>query len=215
MRTVRWMVSGLIVAAMFPAAAAAQAGRPFKDAWFWGVTGGGYTFSTVSEQNLWAPSIGAEWLITRTRGGLYLSAEQAFFDKTSAVSDASGTPALVNIHDLRRFSAALLAFPVTYGRLRPYAGVGMSLNLIRRASLVAPPADPAEADALQQRVDDQKDRAAFIGLAGAQVQFTHFSLFGQATWMPAQQRFLFNGRATYILQAGIRFNVGSSIDQVR
>lgn len=215
MRTVRWMVSGLVVAAIIPATAAAQVGRPFQDAWFWGVTAGGYSFSTATEKNIFAPSIGAEWLITRTRGGLYLSAEQAFFDKTSAVSDGNGGEALVEMHDLRRFTAAAMAFPVTYGHLRPYAGVGMSLNLIRRAALAVPPSDPAEADALQSTVDDQKDRAAFIGIVGAQVQFTHFSLFGQATWMPAQGRFLLNARPTYILNAGIRFNVGSAIESVR
>ena len=48
-------------------------------------TGGSYSL---------APMVGAEWLITRTHGGLYISAGQAFFNQqTLAASSASDADA--------------------------------------------------------------------------------------------------------------------------
>src|SRR5690242_4237867 len=78
MRTIRALVAAAAVVVALPSIAAAQHGRQFKDAWFWGIKGGGLTFADSGAAYKTAPYAGIEWLITRTRGGLYISAGEAF-----------------------------------------------------------------------------------------------------------------------------------------
>lgn len=213
MRTVRWMSSVLALVALTPAVSAAQSNRLFENAWFWGAKAGLMNFSTGIE-NKTAPLVGAEWLITRNRAGLYLSAEQAFFNATGYVSDGNGQPINVALKDSRRYTAALLAFPVNWGSLRPYGGVGLALNLIQHATVdQAQITDPDQEDVIANAVHEERDRVAFLLMGGVQAQYRRFSVFGQATYMPARANFFFSGRSTYILEAGIRYNVGSSIDK--
>lgn len=215
MRSVRSLTSGLALVALLPAVGSAQAGRNFKDAWFWGVKFGTMSFSTATDKNVMAPMVGGEWLITRTRGALYISAEQAFFNRMSAVSVGSGLAAPVGIHNLQRVTAAVLAFPAVIERkngtsLRPYGGLGVALNFIGSASV----ADTVAANypGITSTIHDQNSGAALLAMAGLQAQYRRFSLFGQTTLMPTKD-FLFNNRATYTLEGGIRINVGTSIDR--
>ncbi|MDQ2766985.1 MAG: hypothetical protein M3Y30_07490 [Gemmatimonadota bacterium] len=213
MRTVRWMSSVLALVALTPAVSAAQSNRLFENAWFWGAKAGLMNFSTGIETKT-APLVGAEWLITRNKAGLYLSAEQAFFNATGYVADGNGQAVDVALKDSRRYTAALLAFPVNWGSLRPYGGVGLSLNLIQHATVdQAQITDPDQGDVIASAVHEDRDRVAFIMMGGLQAQYRRFSVFGQATYMPARANFFFRGRSTYILEAGIRYNVGSSIDK--
>ena len=213
MRTVRWMSSVLALVALTPAVSAAQSNRLFENAWFWGAKAGLMNFSTGIETKT-APLVGAEWLITRNRAGLYLSAEQAFFNATGYVVDGNGSPVNVALKDSRRYTAALLAFPVNWGSLRPYGGVGLALNLIQHATVdQSQITDPDQEDVIAQQVHEERDRVAFLIMGGLQAQYRRFSVFGQATYMPARANFFFSGRSTYILEAGIRYNVGSAIDK--
>jgi hypothetical protein len=207
------MSSVLALVALTPAVSAAQSNRLFENAWFWGAKAGLMNFSTGIETKT-APLVGAEWLITRNRAGLYLSAEQAFFNATGYVVDGNGTPVDVALKDSRRYTAALLAFPVNWGSLRPYGGVGFGLNLIQHATVnQSQITDPDQEDVIAIAVHEERDRVAFLIMGGLQAQYRRFSVFGQATYMPARANFFFNGRSTYILEAGIRYNVGSSIDK--
>ncbi|MEO8881774.1 MAG: hypothetical protein ABI446_15380, partial [Gemmatimonadaceae bacterium] len=206
-----WMSSVLALVVLTPVVSAAQSNRLFENAWFWGAKAGLMNFSTGIETKT-APLVGAEWLITRNKAGLYLSAEQAFFTATGYVNDGNGGAAYVNLKDSRRYTAALLAFPVNWGSLRPYGGVGLSLNLIQHATL-ASTVDADQQDLIASEIHDQRDRVAFDIMGGVQAQYRRFSVFGQATFMPARANFFFSGRSTYILEAGIRYNVGSSIEK--
>jgi hypothetical protein len=207
------MSSVLALVALTPAVSAAQSNRLFENAWFWGAKAGLMNFSTGIETKT-APLVGAEWLITRNRAGLYLSAEQAFFNATGYVSDGNGQPVDVALKDSRRYTAALLAFPVNWGSLRPYGGVGLALNLIQHATVdQSQITDPDQEDVIATAVHEERDRVAFLIMGGLQAQYRRFSVFGQATYMPARANFFFSGRSTYILEAGIRYNVGSSIDK--
>ena len=213
MRTVRRMSSVLALVALTPIVSAAQSNRLFENAWFWGAKAGLMSFSTGNSSTT-APLVGAEWLITRNRAGLYLSAEQAFFNTTGYVFDSNGQPYNVALKDSRRYTAALLAFPVNWGSLRPYGGVGLSLNLIQHATVDQSQfTDPDQEDVVANAVHEERDRVAFILMGGLQAQYRRFSVFGQATYMPARANFFFSGRSTYIVEAGIRYNVGSSIDK--
>ena len=94
MRTIRTLTAGLACVAFLPALAAAQSAPPsvpqkarsFTDSWYWGAKGGVSMFSSATE-DISAPSVGAEWMITRTRVAMYLSVEQAFFETEGAVFD--------------------------------------------------------------------------------------------------------------------------------
>ena len=214
MRTVRWMSSVLALVVLTPVVSSAQSNRLFENAWFWGAKAGLMNFSTGNNNITTAPLVGAEWLITRNRAGLYLSAEQAFFNATGYVVDGNGTPVNVALKDSRRYTAALLAFPVNWGSLRPYGGVGLALNLIQHATVdQSQLTDPDQEDVIANAVHEERDRVAFLLMGGLQAQYRRFSVFGQATYMPARANFFFSGRSTYILEAGIRYNVGSSIDK--
>jgi hypothetical protein len=214
MRTVRWMSSVLALVALTPVVSAAQSNRLFENAWFWGAKAGLMNFSTGNNTTTTAPLVGAEWLITRNKAGLYLSAEQAFFNTTGYVFDANSQQYNVALKDSRRYTAALLAFPVNWGSLRPYGGVGLSLNLIQHATVDQSQfTDPDQEDVVANAVHEERDRVSFILMGGLQAQYRRFSVFGQATYMPARANFFFSGRSTYILEAGIRYNVGSSIDK--
>jgi hypothetical protein len=208
------MSSVLALVALTPVVSAAQSNRLFENAWFWGAKAGLMNFSTGNNTTTTAPLIGAEWLITRNKAGLYLSAEQAFFNTTGYVQDGSGQQYNVALKDSRRYTGALLAFPVNWGSLRPYGGVGLSLNLIQHATLdQSQITDPDQLDVVANAIHEERDRVAFIIMGGLQAQYRRFSVFGQATYMPARANFFFSGRSTYILEGGVRYNVGSSIDK--
>ncbi|HEY9515074.1 MAG TPA: hypothetical protein VIQ74_05275 [Gemmatimonadaceae bacterium] len=215
MRTVRWLTSGLALVALIPSLGAAQSSRLFQDSWFWGAKGGVMSFATTADGNTAAPLVGAEWLITRTRAALYISGEQSFFKATSSVQDPFGQEYRVAMRDMRRYTAAALAFPVAWGTVRPYAGVGFSLNNIQRTALVDQPTNDTTLAFVTGEMEHQKDRTSFISMAGIQAQYRRVSIFGQVTYMPAKSDFLLNDRSTYILEAGVRYNFSSSVDKLR
>lgn len=221
MRIVRTFRLALAIAAVVPALVGAQGTstttRGFEDSWFWGAKGGSTMFTTGAggSSKVNAPTVGVEWLITRTHAALYVSIEQAFFDNTAGVFDASAPGAVraVNINDLRRYNAGLFLFPLEYGRLRPYAGLGVALNVIQNAD---PLGTYTSADAQQivfATVDEQASRVAAVFTLGAQAQLQpRVSVFAQAATMPTRRNFLINGAAnTFVFEAGVRFNVIGAI----
>ena len=50
-------------------------------------------------------------------------------------------------------------------------------------------------------------------MLGAQTQFGRLAIFGQGSVVWGEKRSLFNGGANYVLEGGIRFNMGSAIDR--
>jgi hypothetical protein len=216
MGTVQSVASAIALAAMIPVSGLAQLPRDdFKDSWFWGVKGGVISFSTATVENRTEPVVGGEWLLTRTRGALYLALDQALFDASSAFTDTLGQSRTVTIRDMRRLTGAAMAFPFSFDAaiaiLRPYAGVGFALNFLRSAELVGgPPADTAARKDVNKRLEDQQDRAAPVLIIGLQLQVGRIAGFAQGTAMPAETRFLLNGRPTLFAEVGVRFNAGRS-----
>jgi hypothetical protein len=214
MPTRRCVALAALLAAMLPAMALTQPSRSFKDSWFWGVKGGVITFSTATVENKVEPVVGIEWLLTRTQGALYLALDQSLFNATSALVDTAGQSHTITIRDMRRGTAALMAFPFalesSFGAIRPYAGVGFALNFIRSAAAVALPVDSARRQDVIKRLEDQQDRAAPLLIVGLQLQVSRLAAFGQVTAMPAETRFLLNGRPTAFAEVGVRFNAGRS-----
>ena len=216
MRTLRALTIAATVVAL-PSLATAQQGRPFKDAWFWGVKAGGFTVADTGGSNTLAPMVGAEWLITRTHGGLYISAGQAFFNtQTLAASgESNATLRTIRLDNLRKFDVALMAFPGEHDRWHPYAGAGFTLNAIADADGQPPFASVDDLAFTQALIQQNKVSFSPFGILGAQYRFTGISVFGQATFNPTQHNFLlYNGQAfNFSMEFGVRYNVGSSIDK--
>ena len=104
MRMTRLFVAGLIVLAAVPGAAHAQRVRDFDDSWFWGAKAGVSTFSKDYDNTGSALTYGIEWLVTRSRGALYVSLDQADINATGFVFDPSADQSLrgVQVEKLRR-----------------------------------------------------------------------------------------------------------------
>jgi len=215
MRTTRWFIAGLFCSASLSAAASAQQSRYFDDAWFWGVKSGVATFSPTLGGNETAATFGGEWLITRTKGGLYISADQANVSTVSAVLDANTSDGVrpVTVNKLRRIGFAALAFPVRIGRLRPYAGLGLSVDIVGSATPQLTSKETGVDDAVSQRIEDYKSQAGVLGMAGLQMQFERLAIFGQASVVGATARFLLGNSAMGFFEGGVRYNIGSSRSQ--
>lgn len=217
MRTIRALRMAGVLLLAIPTIAIAQRGRQFKDAWFWGLKGGGLTVVDSGQNYKQAPTIGLEWLITRTHGGLYLSASQSYFKGHSftlrdpLTADSGFRP--IELRNLRRFDAAMMAFPMQRTHFHPYAGIGLSLMQIAQA---VPEGVFFDADQLNFALNViQEERVSitpyFIG--GGQWRLRYFSVFGQLTGAPTQRTFLvYNGKPwNFGYEIGIRYNVGTSI----
>ena len=209
MRSNLRLLAGLALIALAPRVGAAQEGRLFKDSWFFGAKAGNMTYWTTTTSHGQAPMLGGETLITRSRGGLYISLDQAFFDGTTTVIDGAGAQRIVDIKDNRRATVAAMIFPKAFGWIRPYGGIGFAMNFMLQATA------RGGADATtQQIIDEQKTASAPIFIIGTQLQLLRFSVFGQGSYMPAQNSSLFNNNETYFVEAGIRYNIGSSIERI-
>ena len=218
------VLAALAAGSLIPAAARAQAAghvagadarKGFEDSWYWGAKGGVLRFGTLTEGNVMAPLAGGEWLITHRRGALLVGAEQAFFDKTSAVYDAQEESFMrgVSIRDARRYSVAALAFPVRFGPLRPYAGLGVALEVIRAAEPVGDFQDMAQLNGVAEEIDRGQSRTAAFLIAGAQAQLGRAAFFVQGNAAGAQSRSLWNKGGTAQLEAGVRFNLAPSSER--
>jgi hypothetical protein len=220
MRTIRALTSAIAVAAALPTIAAAQHGRQFKDAWFWGVKAGGLTLADTNSSYTQAPMAGFDWLITRSRGGLYISASQAFFtQQTFTLRDpnagADSGLRVVDLKNLRKLDMALMAFPGQQVNLHPYIGLGLSLGQVASATPQPPFATVDQLDAAEQDILDRKVGVSPFLIAGGQYRFRPLSVFVQGTANPVNKDFLlYNGKPwNFTLEAGIRYNVGTSIDR--
>lgn len=211
-------LSGLLSSSM-----AAQEGRQFKDAWFWGVKGGGVTYASQSTTGSAAPLAGAEWLITRTNGGLYLGFDQAFFTTTGGFLDRDPDSTFVRpvtLRNLRRFSLAAMAFPGTHRRIHPYGGLGLVLNQVASAALLTGAVSTTRYAIALDSVQSKKAAFSPLLIAGVQARLRPFSVFAQTTAAPTQQRFFLTSpnrprSFSFSVEAGVRYNVGSSIDRAR
>lgn len=219
MRIVRKFGLGFL-AALVPALATAQQAvndrSGFDNSWFWGVRGGMASIDAGPGRTT-APSIGGEWFITRSKAALSLSVDHVFFDETSSVFDTTMAGGLrpVDIKDMRRYALSIFAVPVSYGGFRPYAGIGLSLNVIQNADPVGSFSDTATVDLVFDQVDRQRSRlsAAFTG--GFMYQVGRAAIFGQASAMPTRDNFLLKGGShTFIFEGGIRYNLATALDKL-
>jgi hypothetical protein len=225
-------LSALAVAALVAldvSAAAAQSTRHFTDSWFWGAKVGGLAYQVQSSQTTsnqagtsYALLAGGDWLITRKKGGLYLSFDHSFFSNDSVFVNDSVTPLdtvprTVYLSGMRRFTLAGMLFPLESDRLHPYIGFGATLSSIADVEPQGPYDSRTQENLVLSTVTQFKTVASPIVILGAQLRLIAFSVFGQVTASPTNNNFFLwtqNGWRTSA-EAGIRYNIGSSIDRMR
>ena len=218
MRTIRALMAAAAVV-MLPSIASAQQGRGFKDAWFWGLKVGGLSIADSGQKFTQAPTVGLEWLITRTHGGLYVSGSQTFFSQHAfiardPVSADSGFRA-VSLKNLRRVDVALVGFPGQNLKFHPYAGIGLTLNAIADADPEGPFANADQIAFAEEVIQDHKVAFTPLLMGGAQWRLRYASVFGQFMLNPINRDFLlYNGKAwNFGYEFGVRYNIGSAIDR--
>ena len=218
MRLFRASVIAAVAAAGFARPLSAQTGTfPFQDAWYWGVYGGQLSFPTSQARTI-APTIGGDWMITRTNMALRVFAEQSYFDATSTITDyPTGAPRIVNFTDMRRIGVNALIFTPPLNNLRPYVGLGYSFNFVREASPVGTYfASSAAKDSVDARVTRARTAGKLFGQLGMLVTWHRWAPFVEYTVMPSQgaKDWLVNGDGfTSAWSFGVRYNVGSSIEK--
>lgn len=213
MRLRRLFVAVLSLIIVPVTAAHSQEARLFDNSWFWGVHAGATEIGTPATGIQAHTTVGAEWLITRSDGGLYVAYDQAMFDRTSGIADASAVNGMrrVSIHDMRSGSIAAMAFPWHAGSFRPYAGIGAQLSVLGSA-VAQTDANGAPTSDLASQVEDARSRTTVFFMGGAQWQVRRTAVFGQVTMAPSDSHFLVSRPMTMIV-GGVRYNFGSSIER--
>ena len=223
MRLLRVLAAASAVA-LLAEPSAAQAGRQFKDAWFWGAKAGALVYSSnYSTDGAVAPLAGIDWMITRTNGGLYVSVDQSFFSTQGAFKEVGSTglqDRVVTLNNLQRISAAAVGFFMQTPTMHPYVGLGAGMNRVGSVGSTTPFDNAAQLNAAADSVQSKRVSFAPFLLAGVQKRMPMFSVFVQGTGTFLHNDFfLHNARPKvgiqYTLEGGIRYNVGKSIDRAR
>lgn len=221
MRAIR-ALSVVALVALDASAAAAQSTRHFRDSWFWGLKGGALAYQVQSDPSGLSPMAGADWLITRRRGGLYVSFDHSFFKRDSVFVNDSVTPLdtvarTIILSGMRRVTIAGMLFPLDNQRIHPYIGFGAALSAVARAEPQGPYDSPTQENLVLATVNRFKAVASPIVIVGTQVRLLWVSAFGQLTASPTNNEFFLFTRSGWRTSAelGLRYNIGSSIDRMR
>jgi hypothetical protein len=226
MRSMNTLGAAASLVILTAALADAQPARPFRDSWFWGIQTGvmGYNRVDTGDPALpvirsFAPTVGLDWLITRTRGGLFVSYSQAFLSTQSLIlngpTSADTGLRIVDIRNVRRFNMVAMAFPGDFLRWHPYVGAGFSFRYLASADAQGPFTQQRQFDYASSAVNQFKAALGPAFMGGAQFRLKRLSAFGQVTLSAGERSFLLaNGHSLSLAsEFGVRYNVGSSIDR--
>lgn len=124
----------LTVASTAPLHAQGGGGGTGAFKWYVGAHGGLQSFRTNIQDRQFIPAAGAHMLITAKRTGVLLSVDQSFGGTELAVSNYRFIDSLGQVIEqgtiqntfkgFRKYTAALLAFPVRNRSVQPFIGVG-------------------------------------------------------------------------------------------
>lgn len=222
MRAIRALAVAALVA-LDVSAAAAQSTRHFKDSWFWGAKLGILNYQVQNKPSSYAPTGGVDWLITRSKGGLYAAFDHAFFSSDTvfvndSVSPLDTVPRAVLLSGMRKFSLVGMLFPLESQRVHPYFGLGVSLNSVASVQPQGTFRNAAQQNLVLATVAQFKTVASPTVLLGTQLRLLWISGFAQATVSPTYNNFfLFDpGNAWRTsFEVGLRYNMGSSVERMR
>ena|SRR2546422_4379934 len=213
MQKLRAVAVAMIATFVVTAGASAQEMRNFDNSWFWGFKSGINTFSAPGRGNTSTVDMGVDWLITRTKGGLYVSGNQSIFERDISVFDnGAGMNRTVRINDLRRITLAGVAFPRHFGGITPYAGIGYTIAVLGDARVFVDSASAFPSNAFLDEVESMRSRSAVVGIGGIQIQASRAAIFAQETLIPSNPSFLLSSVLSFF-EFGVRLNFGSSIER--
>ena len=214
MQKLRTVAVALVATIVVSAGADAQGVRNFDNSWFWGVKSGVNTFSVPGHGNTSTVDLGIDWLITRTKGGLYVSGNQSIFERDLEFGDPTSNTGTrtVRVNDMRRITFAAVAFPKHFGGITPYGGIGYMIAVLGDARVFVDSANTFPNNAFLDEMDRERSRGAVIGLAGLQIRTKRAAIFAQETLVPSNRDFLFRSVLSFF-EFGVRWNFGSSIDR--
>ena len=213
MQKLRAVAVAVIATFVVTAGASAQEMRNFDNSWFWGFKSGINTFTAPGRGNTSTVDMGIDWLITRTKGGLYVSGNQSIFERDITVFDnGAATNRTVRINDLRRITLAGVAFPKHFGGITPYAGLDYTIVVLGDARVFVDSASAFPSNAFLDEVESKRSRSAVVGMGGVQIQTMRFAIFAQETMVPSNPSFLFSSVLSFF-EFGLRWNFGSSIER--
>ena len=214
MQKLRAVVVALAATVVVSASARAQENRNFDNSWFWGFKSGVNTFSVPGHGNTSTVDLGIDWVITRSKGGLYVSGNQSIFERDLEFVDPASTSGrrTVRVNDMRRITLGALAFPKHFGGITPYAGLGYTIAVLGDARIFVDSADTFPSNAFLDEIESERSRSAVVAIGGVQIQASRFAIFAQETIIPANATFLFRSVLNFF-EFGIRLNFGSSIDR--
>ncbi len=221
MKAIRTLAAALAVFMLLPAAGMAQTVRPFQNSWFWGVKAGGTFISAPSNSNVTSGMAGIDWLITRKRGGVYMSLDQSFLSQNAVLADAVNpgeTPTVVNLKDMRRLTVAIMGYPGDWVRFHPYVGLGVTYSSVTQVVPQTAYASTDQYTLAQTIIQQYKSVFSPTLLLGGQMQYRNAAVFVQAMgWQANQNFFLSSSSRGYnaSLEAGVRYNFGTSIQPDR
>ncbi|HEX9219841.1 MAG TPA: hypothetical protein VF858_05105 [Gemmatimonadaceae bacterium] len=213
MQKLRAVAVAVIATFVVTAGASAQEMRNFDNSWFWGFKSGINTFTAPGRGNTSTVDMGVDWLITRTKGGLYVSGNQSIFERDISVFDnGAATNRTVRVNDLRRITVAGVAFPKHFGGITPYAGLGYTIVILGDARVFVDSTTSFPSNAFLDEVESHRSRSAVVGMGGVQIQTMRFAIFAQETLVPSNPSFLFSSVLSFF-EFGLRWNFGSSIER--
>jgi hypothetical protein len=214
MQKFRAVAVAMAAALVGSASANAQGMRNFDNSWFWGAKAGINTFTPSGHGTTSTANIGIDWLITRTKGGLYVSGDQSIFERDVEVFDQASKTGqrTVRVNDMRRLSFAAVAFPKHFGGITPYAGIGYTIAVLGSARIFADTANTFPTNAFFDEVESKRSRAGILGMGGVQIQTKRAAIFAQESLLPSNTGFLFSSALSFF-EFGVRYNFGSSIDR--
>jgi len=214
MQKLRAVFVVVVATVVVSGSARAQENRNFDNSWFWGFKSGINTFSVPGHGNTSTVDLGIDWVITRSKGGLYVSGNQSIFQRDLEFVDPSSNTGqrTIRVNDMRRITLGALAFPKHFGGITPYAGLGYTIAVLGDARVFVDSANTFPSNAFLDEVERERSRSAVVGIGGIQIQASKMAIFAQETIIPSNPGFLFNSVLNFF-EFGIRLNFGSSIDR--
>jgi hypothetical protein len=214
MQKLRAVAVAVVATFVVSASANAQEMKNFDNSWFWGFKSGINSFAVPGHGNTSTVDIGVDWVITRTRGGLYVSANQSVFERDLEFLDPTSNTGqrTVRVNDMRRITVAGLAFPKHFGGITPYAGLGFMIAVLGDARVFVDSANTFPTNSFLDEVERERSRSTAMVMGGVQIQTKRAAIFGQETLIPSNNSFLFRSVLNFF-EFGIRINFGTSIDQ--
>ena len=214
MQKLRAVAVAMVATLVVSASADAQIRRNFDNSWFWGFKSGINTFSVPGGGNTSTVDLGIDWLITRSKGGLYVSGNQSVFERDVDVFDANSNSGSrrVRVNDMRRITFAGLAFPKHFGGITPYGGIGYTIAVLGDARVFVDSVNTFPDNAFFDKVEARRSRSSLLGMAGVQIQTARMAIFAQETLLPSTPNFLFSSVMSFF-EFGVRWNFGTSIDR--